>query len=244
MKYKLYLTGGLVRDELLGIESKDMDYSVVFDAEHFIESPIKVFKYLSEDLARKKFEIFLETPDCFTIRAKFPEDDDNAGLVADFVLARKDGAKIEGTRRAEVSLGTLEDDLARRDFTVNALAKDGDKIIDIFGGQEDLYKGILDTPLDPMVTMMDDPLRMLRGIRFSVTKGFTIADRVWEAMSQEGLIDSFFEVVSVDRIRDELTKAFKVDTAQTIMLLLDLGGEAFLHRLFEGKMWLKPSTEG
>jgi tRNA nucleotidyltransferase/poly(A) polymerase len=81
-----------------------------------------------------------------------------------------------GTRKPILELGTLYDDLIRRDFTLNALARDMDgNIIDHFSGLEHLKKGLLVTPLNPMKTMMDDPLRILRALRFSVTRGFEVS---------------------------------------------------------------------
>jgi tRNA nucleotidyltransferase/poly(A) polymerase len=132
------------------------------------------------------FTIFLSVPEMFTIRAKFPTDHKFAKLDADFVMARKEVGYIEGTRRPILELGTLEDDLMRRDFTLNAMAEDVDgNIIDLFNGQEDLQMKLLRTPLDAKITMMDDPLRILRAIRFSITKGFLIHHTIFQAMEQK-----------------------------------------------------------
>lgn len=132
--FKFYEVGGKIRDEFLGIKSKDVDYVAVpskevFDKIHPRESQpspaMLVFDELKDYLEKQKFEIFLVTPRCYTIRAKFPEGHKYQGI-ADFVMARKEVGYIPGTRTPIIYPGTLYDDLSRRDFTVNALAKDPD----------------------------------------------------------------------------------------------------------------------
>ena len=167
---KIFKVGGCIRDKFLGLDSKDIDFTFVLeDTKGFtVEDG---FQIMTNWMTDQGFEIFLSTPDCFTIRAKFPKDHQFAGLVADFVMARKEVGYVEGTRRPILELGTLEDDLVRRDFTLNALAEDIDgNLIDLFGGVEDLKAGILRTPLDAKTTIMDDPLRILRALRFTITK--------------------------------------------------------------------------
>lgn len=183
--FKFYEVGGKIRDELLGLTNKDVDYVAVPTDELLSKgyTAEEMFKLLYADLAIEKFEIFLVTPDCYTIRARFPEGYKYQG-VADFVMARKEVGYIPGTRTPIVEPGNLYDDLSRRDFTVNALAKDPDtgEIIDYFGGKADLWAKILRTPLDPIKTFDDDPLRILRGIRFMITKDFSIHWKVWDAI--------------------------------------------------------------
>lgn len=145
---------------------------------------------LWEHLIAEKFEIFLVTPDCYTIRARFPEGYKYQG-VADFVMARKEVGYIPGTRTPIVEPGNLYDDLLRRDFTVNALAKDPDtgEIIDYFGGLKDIKEKLLRTPLPPIITFDDDPLRILRGIRFSITKRLRVSEDMWQAMKAYDYLD-------------------------------------------------------
>lgn len=220
--FDFYEVGGHVRDGLLGLKSKDIDYVAVplGIASHDDVSVADYFSQLSKYLRSENYEIFLETPDCYTIRAKFPKNHANANLVCDFVLARKEIGYKEGTREPIVVPGTLYDDLQRRDFTVNAMAKNPKTgaIIDPFGGQGDLKNKLLRTPISGQITFADDPLRILRAIRFSVTKGFLISDEI------EEIIYTFdykwkFGVVSQDRIRDELFKCFKHDTQLTLYYL-------------------------
>lgn len=241
--FTFYEVGGKVRDEILGLESKDVDYVAVPNEvllSQYTEAP-QMFKVLSDYLITEKFEIFLETANCYTIRAKFPLGHKYKG-VADFVMARKEIGYIEGTRTPIVVPGTLYDDLERRDFTLNALAKDGNgNIIDYFNGIDHLNKGVLRTPLDPQVTFNDDPLRILRAIRFCVTKHFFIESNI------DNLIASYdyetkMGVVSGERIREELYKCFKFDTIQTLRTLNDY--PTLRNYIFkDNKLWLKPTFE-
>ncbi len=242
-EFKFYEVGGKVRDEILEIESKDVDY-VAVPAEGLLEEITyadSMFSILETYLRGKGFEIFLVTPDCFTIRAKFPKDHKYQG-VADFVMARKEVGYIPGTRTPMVVPGSLYDDLQRRDFTLNALAKDEDgKIIDFFDGLKHLKAGQLITPLDCKVTFDDDPLRILRAIRFCITKGFFIGGDMAHIM-QEYDYDQKMGVVSVERIREELFKCFKHDTLKTLMVLHEF--PKLKNYIFQDHiLWLKPTME-
>jgi tRNA nucleotidyltransferase/poly(A) polymerase len=182
----------------------------------------------------------------FTIRAKFPKGDPNEGLVADFVMARKEVGYVEGTRRPILVLGTLEDDLIRRDFTLNAMAIDEDgNVIDLFDGKADLKRGILRTPLPAEQTMMDDPLRFLRALRFSITKGFDIHFDIISAMSQPDILQKLEKVVSAERIREEVFKMMKVDTVKTLELFREIETviPGFTTLVFGRGLWLKPTFE-
>jgi tRNA nucleotidyltransferase/poly(A) polymerase len=242
---KIFEVGGCVRDEILGVKSKDIDFTVVLDDtdQTVDEGWDQMVSFLKEE----GFQIFLETKDCFTVRAKFPVGHVNEGLVADFVMARKEVGYVLGTRKPILELGTLYDDLIRRDFTVNALAKDMDgNIIDHFSGVEHLKEGLLVTPLNPMKTMMDDPLRILRALRFSVTRGFEVSTDIMEAMKQPDILDKLKTTVSQERIREEVIKMMKYDTLLTMKLLVDIDREiikGFLEVVFRDNMWLKPTTE-
>jgi poly(A) polymerase len=241
---KIFKVGGCVRDRLLGVKTNDIDFTFVLD--NLDQTVEEGFESMTSWLAQEGFGIFLSTPDCFTIRAKFPKGDKNEGIVADFVMARKEIGYEEGTRRPILELGDLTDDLIRRDFTINALAETEDGlIVDLFNGRGDLEKGILRTPLDPMVTFMDDPLRLLRALRFTVTKDFTMHIDVWEAMKQPNILAKLTQTVSSERIREEVLKMMAVDTPRTIRLLLDVDNEVpgFLEIVFKEGLWLKPTFE-
>lgn len=242
--FKFYEVGGKVRDELLGLTNKDVDYVAVPCEEALKENltTCDMFQLLWEHLIAEKFEIFLVTPDCYTIRAKFPEGYKYQG-VADFVMARKEVGYIPNTRTPIVEPGNLYDDLSRRDFTVNAMAKDPDtgEIIDYFGGMEDLRNRVLTTPLDPLTTLDDDPLRILRGIRFAVTKSFVIPEDLMYIIKHYPYKHKM-HVVSEERIREELTKCFKCNTVETLEFLHDI--PRLRDYIFERtNLWLKPTNE-
>ena len=241
--FKFYEVGGKVRDEILEIESKDVDYVAVpgEDLLKDVNSAHSMFNILEGYLKEEGFEIFLVTSDCFTIRAKFPQGHKYSG-VADFVMARKEIGYIPGTRTPLVVPGTLYDDLERRDFTLNALAKDDDGIIiDYFGGLEHLRKGYLKTPIDCKITFDDDPLRILRAIRFCITKGFFISPYM-DGVMQDYDYETKMPVVSVERIREELYKCFKHDTIKTLKTLHEF--PALRNYIFkENILWLKPTLE-
>jgi len=246
---KTYVVGGFVRDKLLSINSKDIDYSFVLD--NLDQTVEQGFEEMTNYMKTEGFEIFLSTPDCFTIRAKFPKGSKNEKLVADFVMARKEIGYVTGTRRPILTLGTLEDDLVRRDFSLNALAEDENgNIIDLFNGQEDLKNKILRTPLDANITLMDDPLRILRALRFSITKGFSIHSDVWKAMENPEILNKLFSVVSSERIREEIFKMMKSDTIASMRLLLQTDSvipkfeeRSFIDIVFNNNLWLKPTFE-
>jgi tRNA nucleotidyltransferase/poly(A) polymerase len=241
---KIFKVGGCIRDKFLGIDSKDIDFTFVCEESQTVEQG---WSEMRSWMLERGFEIFLETPDCFTIRAKFPKDHQFSGLVADFVMARKEVGYMEGTRRPILELGTLEDDLLRRDFTLNALAEDENgNIIDLFGGIEDLKMGILRTPMDARITLMDDPLRILRALRFTITKDFFMSDDIWEAMKQEGILKKLEQTVSGQRIREEIDKMMRFNTTRSFRLLMDVDTftiPGFLELIFKDGMWLKPTFE-
>lgn len=231
MKY--YKVGGCVRDEVMGVQSKDIDYVCVADD---ISRPVNdLFNEMYTDLLNKGYEIFLSTPDCFTIRAKLGKE------TSDFVLARKEIGYIDGTRKPILVAGTLYDDLVRRDFTVNAIAEDDEgNYRDFFGGIEDIKNSILRTPLSAEITFNEDPLRILRAIRFSITKGFKMNDEIIEVIHYFDY-ESKFKVVSTERIREELTKCFKADTLTTLKILSIF--VKLRDYIFKTNIWLKPTTK-
>ena len=243
--FKFYEVGGKVRDELMGLQSKDIDYVAVPDAS-LIYSRMEVgtlFKTLVDKLYKDGYEIFLITEKCFTVRAKFPKGHKHEGIVADFVMARRETGYKPGTRDPIVVAGNLYDDLIRRDFTVNAIAKDDDgSYIDPFNGMQALKDKVLITPLSATQSLDDDPLRILRAVRFCITKGFLMQDVLW---SQIKLYDyeNKMSVVSEERIREELYKCFKHDSFKTMQLLSvtfkSLGDYIFKNT----NLWLKPTNE-
>lgn len=208
--FKFYEVGGKIRDELLGLTNKDVDYVAVPTDELFKHgyTAEQMFTILLDYLHSKKFEVFLVTEDCYTIRAKFPEGYKYQG-VADFVMARKD--------------------------------PDTGKIIDYFDGKRDLAHMCLRTPLDTETTLNDDPLRILRAIRFKITKGF-LFDSDLDACIMYYPYEEKMKVISEERFREELVKCFKHSTYKTLQVLEiynSLRDYIFKHT----NLWLKPTSE-
>jgi poly(A) polymerase len=186
-----YVIGGFVRDLLLDRPSKDIDIVVVGNG-------MELAQAAGEKLRVKKVNLFKNFG-----TAQFNYKD----LDVEFVGARKESYQRD-SRKPIVEDGTLSDDQKRRDFTINALALDlreetFGNLIDPFNGLADLEKGILRTPLDPDTTYSDDPLRMMRAIRFATQLDFQI-----EASSLKSILEnaSRLEIISKERIMDELNK--------------------------------------
>ena len=194
LNLRVFVIGGWVRDIIIGRDSKDMDFVVEGSG---IELASKVAKSLDAHLA--VFKNF------GTAMVKLPNND----LVQEmeFVGARKESYR-RGSRNPIVEDGTIEDDQDRRDFTINAMAieiniEQGHQIIDPFGGLNDLERKIIKTPLDPDITFSDDPLRIMRAIRFACQLGFTIEEETFAAICRN---KKRIEIISMERITDELNK--------------------------------------
>ncbi|PAP76075.1 CCA tRNA nucleotidyltransferase [Rubrivirga marina] len=203
-----YAVGGAVRDALLGRDTTDLDVVAV-------GSGIELAKAVAKALGVKApavYEAFgtaAVTVPRARLGALLDEDgwDDADRLVLEFVGARKESYRSD-SRKPIVEDGTLDDDLARRDFTVNALAASLNadsfgEIVDRFDGLGDLDAKVLRTPLDPAVTFEDDPLRMVRAARFAAQLGFDVAPEAVEAMAEAA---GRIEIVSAERVTDELHK--------------------------------------
>lgn len=207
---KAYVIGGYVRDLILGRPSKDIDIVVVGNG-------LELALRCAEKLKVKKVSVFEKFG-----TAHFRYKD----LDVEFVGARKESYRKD-SRKPIVENGTLDDDQKRRDFTINALAlslhKDsfGD-LIDPFNGIDDLEKGIIRTPLDPDTTYSDDPLRMMRAIRFASQLDFRI-----EGKSLQSIYDNAarLEIISMERIMDEVNK-----------IILSPKPSRGLHLLFQTKL--------
>ncbi|WP_294674564.1 HD domain-containing protein [uncultured Fluviicola sp.] len=186
-----YVIGGFVRDLLLERTSKDIDIVVVGNG-------MELAQAAGEKLRVKKVNLFKNFG-----TAQFNYKD----LDVEFVGARKESYQRD-SRKPIVEDGTLSDDQKRRDFTINALALDlreetFGNLIDPFDGLADLEKGILRTPLDPDTTYSDDPLRMMRAIRFATQLDFQIESRSLRSILENA---SRLEIISKERIMDELNK--------------------------------------
>ncbi|MBP3425785.1 MAG: HD domain-containing protein [Rikenellaceae bacterium] len=185
-----YVIGGYVRDHYLGRPCDDVDIVVV-------GSGIEVAQRLGKRL-HTKVSVFKRFGTAM-LRAD--------GIEVEFVGARRESYSPD-SRKPAVEEGTLEDDQLRRDFTINALAwslnpKNYGELVDPFGGMEDLEDCIIRTPCDPDITFSDDPLRMMRAIRFATQLGFDICDETFEAIRRNA---HRISIVSKERIIIELNK--------------------------------------
>jgi len=188
----VYLVGGYVRDLLLEKDSKDIDFVTV-------GSGIELAKSLAK---KREFQGKLSVFKNFGTAMLRSED-----MEIEFVGARKESYSRD-SRKPIVEDGTLEEDLNRRDFTINAMAislnpDDYGELIDIFDGLNDLKKKILKTPKDPQLTFDDDPLRMMRAIRFASQLNFDIEGNTFESITNN---KDRIQIVSAERIIDELNK--------------------------------------
>jgi tRNA nucleotidyltransferase (CCA-adding enzyme) len=243
---EMFEVGGCVRDELLGVKSKDIDFSVVLSDWDLNPCGGGVkndpFATMVRNLERQGFQIFLQSPEFLTVRARFPKGNAKyKGVTADFVLARKEGSYTDGRRPDKVEVGRLKDDLARRDFTVNAIAKARDgQLIDPFGGVLDLKLGLLRCVGNAEDRIREDALRALRALRFSVTKGFQIDSALWAVLESDWLPELLVSV-SQERKREELLKMFAADTEKSFVLLQNLPG--IRRAVLRDGLWLMPTMK-
>lgn len=237
---EMYLVGGIVRDMILGLKPHDHDFTVVMSPE--TKNP---FNKMKVELVLRGVEIFVETPEFLTIRGRFAKNDpEYPGIAGDFVLARKDSLTSDGRRPDFVEPGTLEDDLARRDFTVNAMAMASNGgYIDLFGGKEDLVNRTLRFVGDPMTRIREDALRVMRAYRFCVTKGFTLDYTTYEAIENNMReICDLLKKVSEERRADELSKMFRYDTLASLDVLHKVD-ERLRAAMFAGRVRLEASLK-
>lgn len=229
---RIYEVGGSIRDAALGLPKSDRDYAVEAASYEAMRDYIK-----------ERGKIWQERPEFFTIRAKMPNLGD-----ADFVLCRRDGDYSDGRRPDSVNIGTIDDDLARRDFTMNAIAITPEgTIYDPFGGMKDIENRIIhcvgsnDRYSNTERQFNQDSLRILRAVRLSVTKGMELDSEILSFLwlkSNYTLLKS----VSADRIRDEINKMweFSPSAAFTQMERFD----ALFAWIFKNtNIWMKATQE-
>lgn len=233
--------GGAVRDRFLGLDSKDVDF-VAVPTQQF-DTADDAFNALVAHLKETGFKVFLETPQFFTVRAQVPNGHPLKARtnVADFVLARKDGPSSDGRRPDFVLPGTLMDDLTRRDFTVNAMAVLDGELVDPFGGREDLDSNLLRFVGNPRDRIAEDGLRVMRALRFSVTKGFDLDADTWDAVNSDFAAVMLMKV-SVERVREELEKMFLADTLWSLRFLNELE-DSLKAAIFRDGLRLMPTLK-
>lgn len=214
LKVDAYVIGGFVRDMFLNRPSVDVDVVVIGSgielaqataAKIHLETKVKIFK----NFGTAMFRYFEEGKE----------------LDVEFVGARRESYRRE-SRKPIVEDGTLEDDQNRRDFTINAMAfslinDNYGELLDPFNGMQDLENKILRTPLDPDITYSDDPLRMMRAIRFANQLGFKIEEESFKSIQRNA---ERIEIVSKERVLDELNKIMMTPQPSVGFYLLDSSG--------------------
>ena len=201
-----YLIGGFVRNKLLNRDTKDADIVCIGDGIQLAHAVAELFNPKPTVAYFKNFG---------TAQIKIPD------FEIEFVGARKE-SYAEHSRKPAVETGTLQDDLNRRDFTTNALAislnkDDFGQLLDPFNGVEHLHEKIIKTPLEPVTTFSDDPLRMMRAIRFATQLDFTIEDTTFNAIKKDA---ERIRIISQERITDELNKIMLAKKPSTGWYLL------------------------
>ncbi|MCX8480208.1 MAG: HD domain-containing protein [Chitinophagales bacterium] len=223
LNYPCFIMGGFVRDKLLHRPTKDMDIMVVGSGVHFAET-LKEKEFPNGHLSvYRNFGTALIKEE---------------GLEIEFVGARKESYR-SNSRKPIVEEGSMEDDLSRRDFTINAMGiclnqdRFGE-LVDLFEGQKDLQDQIIRTPLEPVITFSDDPLRMLRAIRFATRLGFQIEENTWKGICESA---ERIKIISQERISDELNKIILCGRPSRGFELLDQCG--LLQHIFPEFVALK-----
>lgn len=203
--YQTFVVGGFVRDIYLNRNSKDVDFVTV-------GSGVTLAKAVAKQMKNVHLSVFKNFGTAH-IKAQDWE--------FEFVGARKESYD-RNSRKPKVEDGTFLDDIQRRDFTINALAISLQKesygeLIDVFDGLTDLKNGILKTPLEPRITFSDDPLRMMRAVRFATQLNFKIEQTTYDALCQEA---KRINIISQERITDELQKIIASPTPSVGFKLL------------------------
>ena len=233
---KIFEVGGSIRDGILGLPNHDRDFCAVAPS----------WDALHEWCKQKMDNIFLVKPEFLTIRGFM------GGEAIDIVMCRKDGPSTDGRRPDSVTPGTLMDDLSRRDFTMNAMAIEVDHnlnqigdLIDPFNGAQDARDGILRSVGSSALRMAEDGLRIVRAMRFAITKGVELDHDLWLLIQSREMWEFVQKSVSTERVRQELDKCFKHSTTETIRFLGCINNpvtqQSHLDLIFTDGLWLSPS---
>ena len=233
---EMYLVGGYVRDLLLNRKSHDIDIAMETSFNDMLT------------FINQHGTVFVKKEQFGTIRSKI------GNTVYDFSICRKDGAYSDHRHPNDITVGTIYDDLSRRDFTINAMAipvrfLNGDNIdysldniIDPFNGQTDIQNRIIRCVGNTDARLNEDPLRLLRAVRFSIILGFELDASIIKCLHDGNMINCL-QYVSSERIIDELTKCFAHDTLKTLNVLGTYSElKTYIFSNING-LWLKPTNK-
>lgn len=205
---ELYAVGGCIRNILIDREFGDIDFAVVGDA-------VALAQEISVRIQSKKIAVYKRFGTAL-VGTKMGD--------LEFATSRSESYQSDSRKPVDLIPVDIEDDLCRRDFTVNALAygltgKKKDQLLDLFSGQQDLNDKIIRTPLDPDTTFSDDPLRMLRAVRFAAELGFDISAETFDGIRNNA---GRLSIIAGERIRDEFVKMISgSDPVRAMQLLID-----------------------
>jgi poly(A) polymerase len=220
----VYIAGGYVRDEFLGIDPKDMDLVVNapdggINFANWITKKVGAYKEGSNPVIASKYGTAK-----FNLRGVTHNGEDLSDLDIEAVMPRKEQYTDPDSRNPDVQHGTMRDDAERRDFTVNSLMKDlsNQEILDLTGhGKEDIKKGVVRTAIQPDQIFSDDPLRMLRAIRFAMKYNWQLPLFMVRAIKKNA---PRLEIISKERIKDELNKMLLTGSPERAIKLLKITG--------------------
>ncbi|NOX18873.1 MAG: HD domain-containing protein [Chlorobi bacterium] len=195
LSVEVYIVGGFIRDFVLDCDHKDIDFLIVGNGIEFAE----------------RYAKSLGIDDVIIFKTYGTAHFKHEGFEFEFVGARKESYDA-ASRNPAVETGTFEDDINRRDLTINSIAASINsetfgEVIDLFGGLKDIEDRIIKTPLEPFVTFNDDPLRILRAIRFAARLDFKIEEKTFEAL---GKVAERLKIITQERITDEFLKIMSV----------------------------------
>lgn len=239
MTIRLFEVGGSIRDEMMGISNPP-------DRDFCAEAPSwdALLEWCNENMQK----VFLVTPEFLTVRGMMPN-----GTAIDVVMCRADGPSSDGRHPDHVTPGSLFDDLARRDFTVNAMAREVDPatlepigdVIDPFRGLEDLQTRTLRCVGNTTARLNEDFLRILRAARFCITKDMGPSVDLQIELRNDKIWRSMMDTVSLERVREEMQKMFKHHAVDAIRFLSMRCAHAALDETLgaDSSIWLKPTLE-
>lgn len=247
----MYLVGGAVRDILDNMPRTPSDLDFAVEAASY--------DIMKANLVADGLELWAEHPEYVTLRGGMPVGkfggtfrnavsvtDPNLTISADFVLCRRDGVYTDQRHPDTVEPGTLYEDLARRDFTINAMAMTPDgELIDPHMGLYDLRHGILRTVGDPNDRLREDPLRIVRALRFAVTRNLSVNYSLDAAIIKHAPL---LRALPAERVARELNSMFQYDTRLSIHMLAEYPAVTDVlfhdaHKREPGNLWLQPTLK-